>query len=174
MYHHGTQDGAGALATTGTVQVTPTTAGSYYIAFLANNGYVEMATRINIAVVPAPGPFTYVGCYNDNDGGRDMGGGAPSLRTDAQVPFAAATECAGLCSGFAYFGLQWTNECFCDNTYHNGYGNNNAQANCPDGVCPITDCDADGVLDADGTADLCGNGVANCGDRNAVYCIGAC
>ena len=66
-----------------------------------------------------------------------------------------------------YFGLQWTNECFCDNSYNNGYGNNGNQGNCPGGECPITDCDADGVLDDDGTTSLCANGVGNCGNRNA-------
>ena len=55
VYHHGTQDGSGALVTTGTVQVTPPTSGSFYIAMLANNGYTEMAARININVEAAGG-----------------------------------------------------------------------------------------------------------------------
>merc|ERR1712224_780012 len=47
---------------------------------------------------------------------------------------------------------QWVNECFCDNSYNNGNGNNANQGDCPGGECPIEHCDADGVLDADGTA----------------------
>ena len=116
--------------------------------------------------------WTYVGCFQDNSGGRDMGGGAASTRV-AQVPLAAATECAVLCAGggFSYFGLQWVNECFCDNSYNNGHGTNNNQAACPDGECSITACDEDGVLDDDGTASLCSNGRGSCGGRNAVYSV---
>merc|ERR1711918_51701 len=39
---------------------------------------------------------------------------------------------------------------------------------------PIAPCDDDGTLDDDGTASLCSNGQGNCGNRNAVYCVGAC
>ena len=56
--------------------------------------------------------------------------------------------------------LQWVNECFCGNSYGN------------QGEADIADCDADGVLDDDGTASLCANGQGNCGWRNAVYSIG--
>ena len=119
--------------------------------------------------------FEYAGCFRDNEGGRDLNGiDEPLDIAGGSTPLENANSCLALCAGYSYFGLQWTNECFCDNSYNNGYGTNGDQADCPGGECPITDCDADGVLDADGTADLCGNGVANCGDRNAVYCIGAC
>ena len=111
--------------------------------------------------------WTYVGCFRDNEGGRDMVGRSGSA--GASVPVDAANGCAAICEGYNYFGLQWTNQCFCDNSYNNGYGNNGNQDNCPGGECPITDCDADGVLDDDGTASLCGNGQGNCGNRNAVY-----
>eukprot|EP01052_Picozoa_sp_SAG31_P038821 SAG31_NODE_5259_length_2645_cov_2.607227_3_plen_78_part_01 len=66
-------------------------------------------------------------------------------------------ECVTACSGFLYMGLQWTNECFCDNSYHNGLGNNNAYGD--NGVHELSECDSDGVL-TDGIADRCGvNGV---------------
>ena len=70
------------------------------------------------------------------------------------------SECSEVCSGYAYFGLQWVNECFCDNDYGG------------QGEADIADCDSDGVLDADGTASLCANGQGNCGWRNAVYGTG--
>merc|ERR550537_1053296 len=88
----------------------------------------------------------------------------------AQNPHDAALECAQVCAGFRYFGLQWVNECYCDNSYNApGRGQNQAQDDCPGGECPITDCDADGEVDADGTVSLCANGEGNCGNRNAVY-----
>ena len=50
VYHHGTQSTDGLLLTAGTVQVTPSSAGEYYVAFLGNNGYAEIAPRIAIHV----------------------------------------------------------------------------------------------------------------------------
>eukprot|EP01043_Picozoa_sp_COSAG02_P044131 COSAG02_NODE_3909_length_6056_cov_3.448884_4_plen_207_part_00 len=64
-------------------------------------------------------------------------------------------ECAAACAGYSYMGLQWEDQCFCGNTY-GGLG-----------VADITDCDADGDV-SDGYADLCGNGQADCGSRNAI------
>ena len=87
----------------------------------------------------------------------------------ASVPIENTNACADLYNSYAYFGLQRVNRCFCDNSYNNGYGNNGNQDNCPGGECPLTDCNADGAIDADGTADLCGNGQDNCDNRNAVY-----
>jgi len=113
--------------------------------------------------------FEYIGCFRDNEGGRDMVGSGPD--GVASVPVDAAVGCATACAGYSFFGLQWVNECFCDNSYNNGYGNNGNQGNCPGGECPITDCDADGAI-VDGVADLCANGVGNCGNRNAVYSVG--
>jgi len=102
---------------------------------------------------PAPGNWEYIGCFIDS-GDRDLNGGASAV---ASVPLAAANECQATCADFLYFGLQWSNECFCSNRYGT------------QGEAEITDCDEDGVLDDDGTASLCANGVGNCGWRNAVY-----
>merc|ERR1711871_1038211 len=114
---------------------------------------------------PQAGPvFEYVGCYRDNEGQRDLPVG--SVRVTA-VPLSAANECAAICDGYTYFGLQWKWECFCGNSYHNGYANNNNHSECPGGECPTTSCDADGTIDADGTASLCANDVNDCGNKNA-------
>merc|ERR1711998_309958 len=117
--------------------------------------------------------FQYVGCFRDNEGARQMQGNGGAITAVSTVPVAAAQDCASVCDGYTYFGLQWSNECFCDNTYDEaGRGNNQNQADCPGGECPLLDhCDADGVLDDDGTASLCANGQGNCGNRNAVYCV---
>ena len=130
------------------------------------------------APAPAPAAFTYLGCFRDNEGGRDLTG-TGSQNAGGSTAIENANNCVALCAGFQYFGLQWVNECFCDNSYNNGNGNNGNQGDCPNGECPITDCDADGVIDADGTASLCANGQTNCGDRvrqrpffsNAFPCI---
>eukprot|EP01052_Picozoa_sp_SAG31_P017037 SAG31_NODE_1150_length_9648_cov_37.362656_7_plen_413_part_00 len=117
--------------------------------------------------------WTYLGCFHDNNGARDLQA-APADRGHlvATNPLDAANECAEICDGqgFRYFGLQFTNECFCDNSYRNGYGSNNDMGDY--GVADIADCDADGTIE-DGVADLCSNGDENnCANRNAVYRIG--
>jgi hypothetical protein len=141
-------------------------------ASLCSNGEGNCGNRNAVYnTVPVTTVFEYVGCFRDNEGARDFPGAITAV---ARVPFAAANECAAVCDGFSYFGLQWENECFCGNSYNNGNGNNNNQGDCPDGVCPIAHCDADEVLDDDGTASLCSNGQGNCGNRNAVYCVGSC
>eukprot|EP01051_Picozoa_sp_SAG22_P008461 SAG22_NODE_645_length_8202_cov_5.985684_3_plen_906_part_00 len=125
--------------------------------------YIEAGS--NVAFTHTCGAaWSYIGCFRDNAIGCDLTGtGSQGV---AQVPFDAANECSVLCKSFMYFGLQWVNECFCANSYNNGFGNDGNQGDCPDGECPIEHCDSDGTLDADGTADLC---QGNCGNRNAVY-----
>jgi len=100
------------------------------------------------------GAFRYLGCFNDNNGRRDLTGSGPDAV--ASDPLNAAEECASFCDGYTYFGLQYTNECFCGNSYGS------------QGVADETDCDADGSI-TDGVADLCANGAGDCGNRNAVY-----
>lgn len=51
----------------------------------------------------------YLGCFGDNTGGvRDLADGPHTVSgSDAET---SAAECAGICSDYAYFGLQWQNE----------------------------------------------------------------
>ena len=96
--------------------------------------------------------FTYLGCYNDGTGGRDLSG---PRHTVASTPLTAAQECATHCSEYTYFGLQWMNECFCGNTYGGQGAAADAVASCGEVV--------------DGVASLCANGAGSCGNLNAVY-----
>ena len=136
----------------------------------SESGWAAFFDSISIVLADDNPPFVYIGCFQDNEGSRDLLGSGPD--GVASNPVEAAPACATACAGFTYFGLQWVNECFCDNSYNNGYGNNGNQAACPGGECPITECDADGVI-TDGVADLCANGQSNCGQRNAIYSVGA-
>ena len=49
VYHHGTQSD-GEVAGSGTVQFTPTDAGSYYFAFLSDNGYDLMCDNCQVGI----------------------------------------------------------------------------------------------------------------------------
>ena len=56
VYHHGTQDAAGTLVSEGITEVVIPSAGSWFVAFLGDNGYIEIAPRINIDVGAAADP----------------------------------------------------------------------------------------------------------------------
>ena len=99
--------------------------------------------------------YDYIGCFADNTNGvRDLPFAAERIN-EGTVPERAAI-CLGLCTGYAYFGLQWSNECFCGNTYGSqGVGDQCGSASTTDNG-------------------LCSNGQGNCGGHNAVYCWGSC
>eukprot|EP01051_Picozoa_sp_SAG22_P004210 SAG22_NODE_220_length_14862_cov_73.769424_1_plen_1257_part_10 len=106
--------------------------------------------------------YDYIGCFADNTAGaRDLPFAADRV-SGATVPEHAA-QCLTLCTGYAYFGLQWSNECFCGNSY-------GSQGDPHEGrTCTSEGFDAE----ASNYADLCANGQNNCGNTNAVYEPGA-
>ena len=105
----------------------------------------------------------YIGCFNDNNGERDLkdDDGNPGLGPNpvtAGAGYDTVMECAQLCDGYSYMGLQWRNECYCGNAFGEQE------------EAEPTDCDTDGVVEDGGIADLCGDGSsATCGNRNAIY-----
>jgi iron transport multicopper oxidase len=56
------------------------------------------------AIVPVVGPYTYIGCVNDID---------TRLLTADHTSSNDMTieDCAAYCSGYQYFGLEYTREC---------------------------------------------------------------
>lgn len=98
--------------------------------------------------------YSYVGCFQDRSlfgvlSTRDMPniGMAPNRNSlTAANTEDAAVQCARICEGYQYFGLQSTDECFCDNTYGS--------------LGLATSSDACGS---------CGIGLENCYDTNEVY-----
>lgn len=106
--------------------------------------------------------FTYIGCFIDS-GNRDLEHAAGAIDGgDEDDPLggpARVMACATACTGYQYMGLQYNNDCFCDNDYGG------------QGEADMSDCDGDGVLTG-GVADACGAGTpGGCGWRNAVYQI---
>ena len=89
----------------------------------------------------------YMGCFADPNDSRDMQNGTDALlnfHTTEQV----ADECATLCNGFRYMGLQWTSECWCANHY----GSQGPSVAC-----------------GENEGELCGNGEEDCSLANAVW-----
>ena len=108
---------------------------------------------------------SYRGCYHDPNDSRDLTGfptprnvgnhvddgsiaiGISSTGASAE---AVRRECADECREFRYFGLQWTHQCMCGNSYHHS--------------------DANGPADECGDlGELCGMGNQVCGNLNAVF-----
>ena len=102
---------------------------------------MQIKTPIFIALAIAIGcasaeNATYIGCYDDTTGGRDLpvffcsngkDGRECAVDPDVAHPYAgsaamSATVCSVLCKGFKYFGLQFGRECFCGNDYGNNGG----------------------------------------------------
>jgi len=110
---------------------------------------------VHTQVVGSVVGYNYIGCYIDSSS-RDVAVGMGGLSGD---PADRVMECANRCSGYLYMGLQWDNECFCDNDYGD------------QGERDISSCDSDSsVGDFPDYADLAGVGNgARAGWTNAVY-----
>ena len=116
-----------------------------------------------VVLPPAIEGYSYVGCFIDS-GDRDIAVPSGVSLSEALFTDARVMQCANACDGFAYMGLQWVNECFCDNDYGG------------QGEADIADCDTTSDVSDDagagdtGIADRCAvNGEGDCGWRNAVY-----
>lgn len=91
------------------------------------NGYFHDASYLSLftnggpstggsapAVVPSTGPYNYSGCYTEGNGVRALGDQATA------TPDMTVQSCATYCSGYTYFGLEYSNECYCGNSFGTG------------------------------------------------------
>ncbi|KAL8830675.1 MAG: hypothetical protein Q9170_005627, partial [Blastenia crenularia] len=62
------------------------------------------------------GNYNYLGCYSEATQGRALSGKAPA------VPEAGTTleSCEASCQSYQYFGVEFSNECYCGNTINAG------------------------------------------------------
>ena len=88
---------------------------------------------------PAVQGYSYVGCFVDS-GNRDIAQASGVSLSEALFSDARVMQCANACDGYTYMGLQWVNECFCDNDYGD------------QGEAAIGDCDTSGTVDDDAGA----------------------
>lgn len=60
--------------------------------------------------------YNYIGCYSEGTNGRALSGSAPA------APTAGGTveSCQAACSAYTYFGVEYSNECYCGNTINAG------------------------------------------------------
>ena len=115
---------------------------------------------ITVRIVEDEAPFTYLGCFIDSEDRDIVDDDGTVVHSAVAANVAEAEEeCALACASYRYFGLQWTNACFCGNRY--GTLGQHTADSCDAGWCQ---CD----VDSDSNT-YCANGEENCGWRNAVY-----
>ncbi|EXJ87033.1 hypothetical protein A1O3_03990 [Capronia epimyces CBS 606.96] len=78
------------------------------------------------SIIPNIGNFQYVDCHTEATNGRALSGKAVAS-SDMTVQY-----CAGNCTGFAYFGVEYGRECYCGNSLAAG------SATATDGRCSMT------------------------------------
>jgi len=66
-------------------------------------------TLATLMAVASAGP-QYLGCYKDS-GRRDIG------KRYSSSSRMTVSKCASICKGYKYFGVQYSSQCFCDNSY---------------------------------------------------------
>lgn len=57
------------------------------------------------------GDYYFLGCYGDDTAARALSGSAPGLGSKASLE-----TCAAACTGYTYFGTEYSDECYCGNT----------------------------------------------------------
>lgn len=108
-------------ATSGTVTSTATTG-------TASTGasQTSTATSTGPAAVQTAGSFSYQGCYSEGTSGRALGA---TYTTSGTM---TVELCAAFCKGYTYMGVEYSSECYCDNTIGAG------GAPVTDGGCSMT------------------------------------
>ncbi|CAD6446517.1 86c7ab1a-b181-4c17-907e-67653ddef4d4 [Sclerotinia trifoliorum] len=97
-----------------------------------------------ITVTNVPG-YDYLGCYSEATTGRALSG----LQPAPPVGGFTIESCQKICSGFEYFGMEYSNECYCGATI-------NAGSVLQAGIIPtINGCD---MLCAGNASEYCGGG----------------
>ncbi|MCJ1414010.1 hypothetical protein MMC32_000335 [Xylographa parallela] len=113
------------------------------------------ATPTGPRVIQTAGSYVYAGCYADNTNGRALS----ALVNPESGVNNTVEACAAACSGYRYMGVEYGNECYCDNVIGGGNGiasgGNNVLANGCSMTCP-------------------GNSSEYCGGRNRLnlYMLG--
>jgi hypothetical protein len=62
------------------------------------------------------GPYVYQGCYSEGTNGRALAGKAPTAPSGGFT----IELCEAACSGYTYFGMEYSNQCYCGNTIGTG------------------------------------------------------
>ncbi|PNS14683.1 hypothetical protein CAC42_1705 [Sphaceloma murrayae] len=65
---------------------------------------------------PSSGPYLYEGCYSEGTNGRALAGANIAPPADGS----SVEYCQSQCSGYQYFGVEYSNECYCGNTLQTG------------------------------------------------------
>jgi hypothetical protein len=70
------------------------------------------AMAASVSINPGPPGWHSLGCYSDNVQGRALPYGVPVVGGASNMTVAG---CASACSSYTYWGLEYSQECFCGN-----------------------------------------------------------
>lgn len=98
---------------------TQTCGGSYLLSVYSSS----VASPLPIAAQPTipttvNGNYSLFGCISDSTASRTFSAKAPNLGNANTLE-----ACATACAGYTFFGTEYSNECYCDNTPRAGYTN---------------------------------------------------
>ncbi|KAF7951604.1 hypothetical protein EAE96_006907 [Botrytis aclada] len=134
-----------STSSTFTTQTTIPTSTSYLSSSTSSTVSTLPTSTGPITVTNIPG-YNYLGCYSEATTGRALSG----LRPAPPIGGFTIESCQSSCSAFEYFGMEYSNECYCGATI-------NAGSVLQESTIPsVNGCD---MLCAGDTGEYCGGGL---------------
>ncbi|KAL9044249.1 MAG: hypothetical protein Q9214_002599 [Letrouitia sp. 1 TL-2023] len=93
-----------------TTSGTSTTTSSTSTTSTTSTGTSTTTTPTGPTAVPLAGSYAYQGCYSEGTNGRALGAKYTVSGT------MTVEQCATFCNGYTYMGVEYSSECYCDNT----------------------------------------------------------
>ena len=83
--------------------------------------------------IQSAGNYNYIGCYSEGSGTRALTGLTPKAPADGFT----IELCEAACQGYTYFGMEYSNQCYCGNTILGGAANQTSSVPTTNG-CSMT------------------------------------
>ncbi|KAL8936038.1 MAG: hypothetical protein Q9216_005133 [Gyalolechia sp. 2 TL-2023] len=78
-----------------------------FMSLFSNGKALPPLPNVPPSIVPSYGAYNYSGCYTEGVGGRALGA-KQTAYNDMTVAY-----CGDFCTGYQYFGIEYSSECFC-------------------------------------------------------------
>ncbi|KAI4174701.1 MAG: hypothetical protein LQ343_002072 [Gyalolechia ehrenbergii] len=81
-----------------------------FMSLFSNGKALPPLPNVPPSIIPSYGAYNYSGCYTEGVGGRALGA-KQTAYNDMTVAY-----CGDFCTGYQYFGIEYSSECFCGNS----------------------------------------------------------
>ncbi|KAL9596717.1 MAG: hypothetical protein Q9219_005628 [cf. Caloplaca sp. 3 TL-2023] len=85
-----------------------------YLSLFSNGKALPPLPDVPPSITKSYGAYNYSGCYTEGVGGRALGA-KQTASDDMTVAY-----CGSFCTGYQYFGIEYSSECFCGNSLGSG------------------------------------------------------